>query len=167
MCKLDSVEVTFCGYYPGAIGDITRLHATYYHEHWGFDVSFESQVGKELSEFMQGFREDQDLLATALVNGHFAGSVAVNGQPDVAGRARLRWFIVHPDFQGLGLGRKLLSRAIEFSKTAGFHKVILWTFQGLDCARSLYEDAGFRMTEEHSAEQWGGTIPEQKFELDL
>ena len=87
MSKLDSVDVTFSGYYPGAIGDITRLHATYYHEHWGFDVSFESQVGKELSEFMQGFREDQDLLATALVNGHFAGSVAVCGQPDVAGEA--------------------------------------------------------------------------------
>ncbi|MFH1117132.1 MAG: GNAT family N-acetyltransferase [Pseudomonadota bacterium] len=167
MSALDSVDVTLSGYYPGAIGDITRLHATYYHEHWGFDVSFESQVGKELSEFMQGFREDQDLLVTAAVNGHFAGSAAVNGQPDVVGQARLRWFIVRPDLQGLGLGQDLLGRALEFSKKAGFRKVILWTFQGLDSARRLYERAGFRLTEEHSAQQWGSIISEQKFVLDL
>jgi GNAT superfamily N-acetyltransferase len=163
----DMVDVTFSSYYPGVIGEITRLHATYYHEHWGFDISFETQVGKELSEFMQDFREELDLLVAALVNGRFAGAIAVDGHSQIAGEARLRWFIVHPDFQGLGLGLKLIEQAMGFSRRAGFRKVILWTFQGLDSARRLYEGAGFTLTEQHSVKQWGSTIVEQKFELDL
>ncbi len=55
MPTLDSDDVTLSSYYPGAIGEITGLHATYYHDHWGFDISFETQVLKELSEFMQDF----------------------------------------------------------------------------------------------------------------
>ncbi len=167
MSTLDSVDVTFSSYYPGVIGEITRLHATYYHEHWGFDISFETQVGKELSEFMQDFREDLDLLAAARVDGRFAGAIAIDGHSHVAGQARLRWFIVHPDFQGLGLGQQLLRQGIEFCRRAGFRKVILWTFQGLDSARRLYEGAGFTLTEQRQAQQWGSTVEEQKFELDL
>jgi hypothetical protein len=43
------------GYFPGAVGKITELHAVYYHENWGFDISFETQVGRELSEFLRDF----------------------------------------------------------------------------------------------------------------
>jgi len=116
---------------------------------------------------MKDFREDRDLLVVALVNGRFAGSIAVNGQLDAVDEARLRWFIVHPDFQGLGLGLKLIELAMDFSRRAGFRKVILWTFQGLSTARRLYEGAGFCLTEQHQVRQWGNTIVEQKFELDL
>jgi hypothetical protein len=45
------------GYYPGVVGKITEIHAVYYHEHWGFDVSFETQVGRELSIFVSEFDE--------------------------------------------------------------------------------------------------------------
>jgi hypothetical protein len=50
-------NVIITGYYPGAIGDVTRCHAIYYYENWGFDVTFESQVGRELSEFLSRFKE--------------------------------------------------------------------------------------------------------------
>ena len=43
-------DVKLLGYVPGAIGRITELHATYYHEHWGFGRYFESKVATELSE---------------------------------------------------------------------------------------------------------------------
>lgn len=163
----NAVDVTFSGYYPGVIGEITRLHATYYHDHWGFDISFETQVGRELSEFMRDFREDRDLLVAARVNRRFAGAIAIDGHSQIAGEARLRWFIVHPDFQSLGLGQKLIRQAIEFCRQAGFCRVILWTFQGLDSARRLYESAGFVLTEQHEVRQWGSNIAEQKFELGL
>jgi hypothetical protein len=45
--------------------------------------------------------------------------------------------------------------------------VVLYTFQELSCARTLYERVGFRLTEEIPAEQSGGIIVEQKFEIDL
>ena len=49
-------DVELTGYYPGVLGKITELHAVYYHEHWEFDISFETQVGMELCEFMSRFR---------------------------------------------------------------------------------------------------------------
>ena len=48
------------GYYPGVVGKITEIHAVYYHEHWGFDVSFETQVGRELSIFVSEFDKERD-----------------------------------------------------------------------------------------------------------
>ena len=46
---------TLGGYYPGSIGQIVESHALYYSENWGFDVSFETQVARELGEFMGRF----------------------------------------------------------------------------------------------------------------
>ena len=43
-------EIKLHGYYPGVVGKITEIHAVFYNENWGFDVSFETQVGSELSE---------------------------------------------------------------------------------------------------------------------
>ena len=53
-------DIEISGYYPGAVGKITEIHAVYYHENWGFDVSFETQVGRELSEFVSRFEEERD-----------------------------------------------------------------------------------------------------------
>ena len=74
-------EIHIGGYYPGVIGKITEIHAVYYHEHWGFDVSFESQVGRELSIFVNEFDEERDGLWVATAGGKFAGSVAQLGFP--------------------------------------------------------------------------------------
>ncbi len=155
------------GYYPGAIGDVTRLHAVYYSENWGFDLSFETWVAEGLIEFLARFDEAKDLFLCALVDEVFAGAIAIEGSPEEEGAARLRWYIVDPGFQGRGIGSLLLERAVEFSRNAGHERVYLWTFEGLDPARRLYERAGFRLTEAHGVEQWGGVINEQRFELLL
>ena len=160
-------DIKFHGYYPGVVGKITELHAVYYHEHWGFDVSFETQVGRELSIFVNEFDEKRDGLWVATVDGRFAGAVAIDGQHALAEGARLRWFIVDPDFQEAGLGNRLISRAIQFCKDKDFPKIFLWTFEGLDAARRLYESQNFRLSETHSVMQWGQQIKEQKFERIL
>ena len=54
-------EIKFHGYYPGVVGKITEIHAVYYNEHWGFDVSFETQVARELSEFISTIWESKIL----------------------------------------------------------------------------------------------------------
>ena len=48
--------VQFTGYVPGVVGKITEVHGIYYYENWGLDVSFETEVGRELSEFVDRFR---------------------------------------------------------------------------------------------------------------
>lgn len=160
-------EIKIHGYYPGSVGKITEIHAVYYHEHWGFDVSFETQVGRELSDFVSEFDGDRDGLWVATCDGEFAGSVAIDGRNAGTEGARLRWFIVVPDFQNAGLGRELISRAIAFCKKKLYPGIFLWTFEGLDRARRLYESRGFRLRETHDAAQWGQHINEQKFELVL
>ena len=163
--KLGGLQLT--GYYPGVVGKITEIHATYYHENWGLDISFETQVGRELSEFMSDFEQYRDGFWVATIDGEFSGAVAIDGSETEGEGARLRWFIVLPKFQGRGIGGTLIKRAIDFCKEVGFKKVYLWTFEGLDEARSLYERMGFRLSEEHRVHQWGQNIKEQKFQLDL
>lgn len=160
-------DIEIQGYYPGVVGKITELHAVYYYEHWGFDVSFETQVGRELSEFVARFDSKQDGLWVATIKGKFAGAIAIDGQDAFTDGARLRWFIVGPKFQGFGIGKQLISRAVDFCKRKRFPGVYLWTFDGLNNARKLYEAVDFHLSEENEENQWGQTIKEQKFELEL
>ncbi|MFP4476568.1 MAG: GNAT family N-acetyltransferase [Desulfatibacillaceae bacterium] len=156
-----SCGLELAGYRPGVIGEITATHARYYAEHWNFDLSFESQVATELSAFLRAFVENRDCFLTAWLYGAFAGSVAVDGAVDDPDGPRLRWFIVPPQYQGRGVGRILLNRAMDFCRDR-YDRMHLWTFSGLDCARHLYESAGFRVAEEHQVAQWGNNILEQK-----
>ena len=158
--------ITYGGYRPGVIGMVTHLHAVYYHEHWGFDIRFETQVGRELSEFLRDFDEGRDVFRTALAGDRLAGAVAIDGKTAASDGARLRWFIVAPEFQGRGIGRRLLREAVCFCRQAGHRRVHLWTFNGLDRARALYESEGFRLTREHAARPWGPDIVEQRFDLE-
>ncbi len=160
-------ETQYGGYYPGVAGKITEMHAVYYHEQWGFDISFETQVGRELCEFLMEFDATRDGLWTAKRNGMFAGAVAIDGRKAHSEGARLRWFIVVPVFQGHGIGKELISRAVEFCKKNNYPMVYLWTFEGLDAARHLYEYHQFKLCQQSEVDQWGQQIKEQKFELIL
>jgi GNAT superfamily N-acetyltransferase len=160
-------DIQIRGYYPGVVGKITELHAVYYHENWGFDVSFETQVGGELSEFVRRFDGNRDGLWVALKNGDFAGAIAIDGINAFDDGARLRWFIVDPRYQRCGIGKTLIMRAMEFCRQKGFPKVYLWTFKGLEDARRLYEAGDFRLCEASPVAQWGQNITEQKYEITL
>ncbi len=162
---MQDIEVK--GYYPGVVGKITELHAVYYHENWGFDVTFETQVGRELSEFVRQFDGNRDGLWVAVKKGAFAGAIAIDGADAFGEGARLRWFIVDPQYQGSGIGKNLIMQSIEFCKQKGFPKTYLWTFKGLEDARRLYEAVDFHLSEEAQIAQWRQNIVEKKFELSL
>lgn len=155
------------GYFPGVVGRVTEAHAAYYHRNWGFDASFETQVAAELSAFVASFEPTRDALWSALRDGRAAGFIAIDGHGASAAGARLRWFLVLPEFQGAGIGTQLVRTAIEFCRQRGYHRVFLWTFEGLTAARRIYEKHGFVLREEHDVAQWGQRIREQKFELNL
>ena len=103
----------------------------------------------------------------AAKKGQFAGAIAIDGTHAFDEGARLRWFIVAPQFQKAGIGKNLILRAIDFCKKQHFPKVFLWTFKGLEDARRLYESVGFVLCEENEVAQWGQIIREQKYELEL
>ncbi|MFH1351407.1 MAG: GNAT family N-acetyltransferase [Pseudomonadota bacterium] len=160
-------QINITGYVPGAIGRITELHATYYHEHSGFGLFFESKVATEMSEFLICFNKERDGFWVAIVNGEIVGSIAIDGIKWESMGVHLRWFIVAPGYQGQGIGNALIQDAVNFCKNAKFKRVYLWTFKGLDPARHLYEKYGFELAEEHEGAQWGIMVKEQMFELKL
>jgi GNAT superfamily N-acetyltransferase len=167
MTETQTGALRWTGYVPGAVGKITELHAVYYHENWGLDASFEAQVGKELSEFILEFQEGRDGLWVVSSGGELAGSIVIDGRQSDTRGARLRWLIVAPQFQNLGVGHELLNHAVDFCQKAGHRHIYLWTFEGLDTARVMYEHVGFRLSEEMEAPQWGKALVAQKFELDI
>lgn len=159
--------VVLSGYMPGAIGRIAELHATYYHEHWGFGLFFESRVATELSEFLRRLKEGRDGFWVAISAGKIVGSIAIDGVNSKSKGAHLRWFIVSQENQGQGIGKALLEEAIHFCRGAKFGRIYLWSFAGLDTARHLYEKFGFRLCEQFEGDQWGKLVTEQMYELVL
>ena len=155
------------GYTPGAIGRIVEMHATYYYEHWGFGLFFESKIAVELSEFLNRFDASRDGFWIAKADNNIVGSVAIDGIEAGNEGAHLRWFIIDPAYQGHGIGNRLLEESIEFCRRTRFRRVYLWTFAGLEAAGHLYEKWGFSVCRELEAEQWGITMHEQMFELLL
>jgi GNAT superfamily N-acetyltransferase len=81
--------------------------------------------------------------------------------------AQLRWFLVAPEARGSGLGRKLLREALEFCRDSDFRSVFLWTLAELKTVGHLYEQAGFRKTEQKTHEIWGTVRTEERYDLTL
>jgi GNAT superfamily N-acetyltransferase len=160
-------DIKIRGYYPGVLGKITEVHAVYYSENWGFDVTFEAQVAGELAEFVGAFDANRDGLWVAIKAGRFAGAIAIDGRRAFEEGARLRWFIVVPEFQKIGIGRALIAQAIQFCRHKYYRRVYLWTFKGLENARRLYEAEDFELSDESEAAQWGQLIKVQKYVLQI
>jgi len=155
------------GYFPGAIGRIVELHGVYYQANWGFGSFFEAKVAGELAEFISRFDKKQDGFWTALLDDRIEGAIIIDGIHADCDGAHLRWFIVSDKLHNAGIGSRLVGKAVDFCRNKGYSHVYLWTFEGLDAARNLYEKAGFELAEQHPGSQWGKTVNEQKFVLQL
>lgn len=155
------------GYRPGLIGRVTEMHASFYSRHSGFGQFFESQVATGIAAFAGRLNQPRNGIWVAEQGSRIVGSVAIDGEDLGNGEAHLRWFILDEHCRGQGVGRRLLEQAMAFCAEQGFSAVQLWTFKGLDVARRLYESFGFELTREAQGDQWGTSVTEQQFTLDL
>jgi len=154
------------GHLPGCIGRITELHARFYADHAGFGVYFESRVARELAAFCERYDEGRDGLWLLLHEGRLEGAIAIDGRQADAEGAHLRWFITSDRLRGTGAGTRLLTEALAFCDAHGYRKTYLWTFDGLQAARHLYEKQGFRLVQQQPGRQWGSEVLEQRFERE-
>ena len=136
-----------------------------YAREYGLDGTFEGGVAERLGKFAQEYDPRKDYFAVEELDGRIVGCVVINGLSDEV--AQLRFFLVHPDARGRGLGRELINRALAFCRERGFKKVTLWTITELAVARHLYLQAGFVVTREQTHEIWGAQRTEQEYELNL
>ncbi len=95
---------------------------------------------------LPAFYGPQNLALVATVDDEAAGCVAlVRLDPSTA---VIRKLYVRPEFRGAGLARKLMSRAVEFSRNAKIRRLVLDTDKTrLTAAYQLYRALGFRECE--------------------
>ncbi len=149
---------------PGDLGYIIHLHGLLYSQEYNFDSSFETYVAVPLAEFARS-HTDREQIWIAEDEGKIIGTIAVVTHSDL--QAQLRWLLVLPQYRGSGLGRKLMTEAILFSREHGYTSAFFWTVNILRVAAQLYRKLGFKITEEITHRIWGVHLTEQRYELKL
>lgn len=151
---------------PGDIGEAVALHGACYAAEHGLDCSFETYVAGGMAAAVdRGWPNHSGKVWIGDRGGRLVGLVALTHEEE--GRGRLRWFLVHPDERGSGLGRRLLRELVRAAAAEGYRTVELETFDGLGAAARLYAEAGFRCIESRSERRWGRMLVVQRYELRL
>lgn len=150
---------------PGDIGRVSAFHGIVYADEMAWDLTFEAYVARGLAEIALRFDSERDRIWLAERAGELVGCIGIVSSAD--GSAQLRWFLVHPDCRGKGLGHTLLHTALDFCRSSGRRRVFLWTVRELAAAARLYREVGFRLTKSQVREQWGTIVTEERYDLDL
>ena len=145
----------------GDIGYVTYLHGLLYKNEYGYGISFESYVAQGLAEFYQQYDPKMDRVWVAEHDGKMAGFLLLMHRNDAA---QLRYFLLHPDYRGIGLGKKLMGLYMDFLLQTGYRSSFLWTTSELPAAAALYMRHGFALTEEKPGD-FGKPVIQQRYDL--
>lgn len=147
---------------PGDLGIVIHLHGVIYSREYGYGTSFEAYVAEGLVEFYHKYDPLHNRVWVCEHKGAVIGFLLLL---DRGHAAQLRYFIIHPEYRGIGLGKKLMNLYLDFMRESGFKRSYLWTTHELHTAASLYIRSGFRMVEEKPSAAFGKELKEQKYEL--
>jgi peptidyl-dipeptidase Dcp len=79
--------------------------------------------------------------------------------------AQLRYFLIDPEYRGIGLGKRLMDLYMDSLHECGYKSSYLWTTNELDAATSLYKRYGFVLTEEKESIAFGKMLKEQRYDF--
>ncbi|MGI6575052.1 MAG: GNAT family N-acetyltransferase [bacterium] len=148
---------------PEDLGKILYQHGLLYSREYGYGLKFAGYVAQSLAEYALLDDFTGSALWLAEKDDQLVGTIAIIRRSDKV--AQLRWFLILPDFRGLGLGKILLNKALDFCRQHNYEKVFLWTVEDLHAACHLYEAAGFKPTEAKSHDLWGQMLTEVRYDL--
>lgn len=149
----------------GDIGYITYLHGVLYKKEYNYSISFESYVAAGLDEFYQQYDPSRDRVWVCEHGGKIIGFLLLMHRQN--NTAQLRYFIIDPQYRGIGLGKKLMSLYMEFLRNCGYTSSYLWTTNELPAAAHLYTRHGFQFAEERESTAFGKALKEQRYDLTL
>jgi GNAT superfamily N-acetyltransferase len=120
-------------------------------------------VGLQSSRQAILYDSQHDGFWVAIAKGRIQGSIIIDGMDAQTKGAHLRWFIVSDAYRFQGTGSRLMNMAMDFCQSKQYDVVYLWTFEGINPARHLYEKAGFQLIDQYRGTQWGTEVNEQYF----
>jgi peptidyl-dipeptidase Dcp len=149
---------------PGDIGYVTYMHGSLYAKEYNYGIQFESYVAKGLCEFYEKYNPERNRIWACEHKDRMIGFLLLM---DRGRAAQLRYFLIEPEYRGIGLGAKLLNLYLDFLRECGYRESYLWTTHELDRAASLYKRLGFKLTEEKESTSFGKPLREQRYDLIL
>jgi DNA-binding MarR family transcriptional regulator/ribosomal protein S18 acetylase RimI-like enzyme len=147
---------------PGDMGNLIYLHAKMYAEEYNYGLHFEGYVASTLHEFIEQYSPDNQRVWICEHWGKMIGFMLLMNRGKAA---QLRYFIILPEYRGIGLGKKLMNLFMEFLKACKYESAYLLTTNEQETAASLYRKAGFKIIEEVESERFDKKVIEQKYEL--
>lgn len=150
---------------PGDVGSLIHLHGWIYAQECGYNHVFEGYVCQTFADFFNGYNPEKDRFWIAEDGEQIVGAIAIVGHSEHTGQ--LRWFILHPEYRGIGLGKTLLRQSVQYCKEKGYRRVFLETTEDQKTAIAMYEKEGFRQVAEHHNRAWGVDHVELTYELLL
>ena len=100
----------------GDAGYIAYRHCVIYEKEYGLEGTFEQYVYDSLVKYIE--RRSEGEIWVAEYNGQIVGSIGVVSIDK--NTAQLRWFLIEPEFRGIGLGRQLMTKAVDYCKQKKF-----------------------------------------------
>lgn len=132
---------------------------------FGFLDSSHRYAEKTIREFAKTWNKEKDFLLIAKKDGRFIGTITFMGEENNVGR--LRFLILEPDMRGKGIGKAIVTTALEWAKSLGYSHIYLSTHSVLKTARGMYAKLGFVKTSEESAEEVCPGAMEEVWEIDI
>ncbi len=149
----------------GDIGYVIYMHGELYKKEYGYGISMEAYIANGFSEFYKNYDAKKDGVWIAEYNGKIVGFLLLMHRENHA--AQLRYFILDPDFRGIGLGKKMAGFYMEYLKEKDYKSSYLWTTNELIAAAHIYKKMGFKLTEEFESTAFGKPVKEQRYDLIL
>jgi GNAT superfamily N-acetyltransferase len=149
---------------PGDLGYVIYMHGDLYKREYDYGIQFEAYVAKGLCEFWEKYDPQRNRVWVCEQNDRMVGFLLLM---DRGNAAQLRYFLIQPEYRGIGLGSKLMSLYMDFMNECGYKKSYLWTTHELSTAAFLYKRVGFQLTEEKESTAFGKPLREQRYDLRL
>ncbi len=110
------------------------------------DMDLDRRVGKKIKRDKYKKFNQLDEIQQAIVvyeDNKVIGGGAIRKYDDE--NIELKRVFVHPEYQGQGIGSKLVSMLIEWAMELGYHRMILETGELLSESCALYNKLGFKV----------------------